>query len=127
MTPSNELKHILLDLYQAAAAGNQAFFERLILDDEGVITIGSAPEEYWQGYTTILRERSARSANSSVLTIVPGEIQAFVDGTIGWVADRPTLQLADGSELPLRLTAVFKKEADDWKLVQQHVSVGVSD
>jgi len=125
MLRSEELKDLLLDLYQASAAGNQSFFEGLISNDDDVITIGSEPEEYWQGYSTILRERSSRSSTSDIGSIVPGDIQAFVEGAVGWVADRPTLKLTDGSELRLRLTAVFRSEAGRWKLVQQHVSIGV--
>jgi hypothetical protein len=125
MLRSEELKDLLLDLYRASAAGDQSFFEGLISNDDTVITIGTEPEEYWQGYSTILRERSSRSSTSGVAGIVPGDIQAFVEGTVGWVADRPTLKLRDASELGLRLTAVFRSEADRWKLVQQHVSIGV--
>ena len=57
--------------------------------------------------------------------IIDGAPEAYSEGSVGWVADHPKFKLADGTEIPLRLTAVFHKENNDWKFVQWHFSVGV--
>jgi ketosteroid isomerase-like protein len=41
--------------------------------------------------------------------------------------DRPSFVLSDGSYLPTRMTAVLRNEADGWKVVHLHFSVGVPD
>ncbi|MDQ3720968.1 MAG: nuclear transport factor 2 family protein, partial [Actinomycetota bacterium] len=58
------------------------------------------------------------------MPLVAGEPEAYVEGTVGWVADRPTLQLQEGA-VPTRLTMVFHQERGEWKLVQAHGSLGV--
>ena len=40
-------------------------------------------------------------------------------------ADRPKFRLPDGTEIPLRMTFVFVREEGEWKVAQQHISIGV--
>lgn len=58
------------------------------------------------------------------MPLVPGDPEAYSEGTVGWAADRPTLQLQGGT-VAVRLTAVLHREDDDWKFVQMHGSLGV--
>ena len=37
------------------------------------------------------------------------------------------VRLPDGTDIPLRLTMVFHQENSDWKIVQWHISTGVSN
>ena len=46
---------------------------------------------------------------------------------MGWAAGRPTFHLPDGTALPLRVTAVVRREGGDWRCVHWHVSVGVDN
>lgn len=59
------------------------------------------------------------------LSAVEAAPQAYSEGTVGWVADHFKLRLPDGAEIPVRLTAVFRKENNDWKIVLRHASIGV--
>ena len=61
------------------------------------------------------------------LRAVPGDLQGYREGSVGWAADQPTFHLPDGTALALRLTAVFRHEAGEWRCVQWHVSVGVGN
>jgi len=124
---SEDLKRLVLALYEASVTGNGAFLNNLVSDDDSVVTIGTAPDEFWMGHSAILQARTSRAQTSSIVAIIPGKIQAFAEGTVGWVVDQPRLRLADGSEIDLRFTAVFHVEQGQWKLVQQHASVGVPD
>lgn len=54
-----------------------------------------------------------------------GSIQAHSEGSVGWAADQPALVLPDGNEVPMRLTSVWRQEADTWKMVQFHLSIGI--
>jgi len=60
-----------------------------------------------------------------LIAIVGSDPMAYSEGTVGWVADRPRFRLDDGTESPIRLTAMFHKEQGAWKMVHFHVSVGV--
>ena len=59
------------------------------------------------------------------VSITPGEGRAYQEGTVGWIADRPTFTLPDGTMFSVRFTAVAHREDGQWKLVQAHTSVGV--
>jgi len=53
-----------------------------------------------------------------------GDVRAYREGDIGWVADQPTLKI--GSVVALcRHTSVFVLERDEWRIVQHHFSIGV--
>ncbi len=127
MEGSAELRALVLRLYQAMTTGDIPFMERLISHEPGVLSIGSDPNEWWSGYETILRVGKAQlqEMGGSVVRVVGADPLAYSEGSVGWVADRATFELPDGTKLPFRLTAVFHKEGGEWKLVQQHSSVGV--
>ena len=127
MEPSNELKELYLQSCKAQSSGDYSFFERYFSKKEGVLAIGTDPTEWWAGYDTIIRVFKAQLKETGGFQILADTPQAYRDGSIGWVAGRPTLKLPDGTEMQVRLTAVFRKEQDDWKIVQWHVSTGISN
>jgi hypothetical protein len=55
--------------------------------------------------------------------IVPGDLIAIADREGGWVVDRPTVRLKNGTELHIRLTLVWRDEYGIWKIVHSHASV----
>ena len=55
--------------------------------------------------------------------VVPGEIIAYADRQAGWVVDRPTVRLKNGTELHLRLSLFWRNEYGIWKIVHSHVSL----
>jgi ketosteroid isomerase-like protein len=125
MNPSDELKKTLLRLYESESSGDIGALEGLLSHREDVLTIGTDPGEWWLGYSTIHRIFSAQSQEMAGVTIKAGEISAFEEGSVGWASDQARIQLPGGHEIPMRVTTVFHKEEGDWKIVQQHVSVGV--
>jgi hypothetical protein len=46
-------------------------------------------------------------------------------GDVGWVVDRPTIELAGGGRFETRLTFVVHRQDGAWKIVHTHTSVGV--
>jgi ketosteroid isomerase-like protein len=58
------------------------------------------------------------------VTLTAGELGAWRQGDVGWVADQPTIKLGD-AEVICRHTSVFVRELGHWRIVQHHFSIGV--
>ncbi len=124
-----DLREVFLRYYQALQQGDAALATGLTSREDGVLGIGTDPNEWWSDYPTLERifTTQLREMREAGVTFQPGEAQCYQEGTVGWCADRPRLSLPDGTEVPARLTAVFHREAGDWKMVQFHTSIGVSN
>jgi ketosteroid isomerase-like protein len=125
MQPSNELKDLMLRWYASFSAGNATEIARILAHQPEVTFIGTDPAEWVTGYEAIVRGFTLQTAEVSGVQIEAGELTAYSDGNVGWVADRPMIKLPDGTGIPTRSTLVFQRQAGEWKLVQQHISVGV--
>jgi hypothetical protein len=118
MERSAELRDLMLRIYQALASGEADYFDQLASRQEGLIAIGTDPAEWWPDYGSFVGALRAQLREmGGGFPITPGDPQAFREGSVGWVADRPTLALPDSPPLPFRLTMVFHREADGWKAV----------
>jgi hypothetical protein len=125
MERSNELRDLVLRTYEAMASGDVSFYDRRLSRQDGVLIIGSDPNEWWSGYDTITQVFKAQMREMGGVSCLPGDPQAYSMGDVGWVADRPRFRLPDGTELPVRMSIVFAKEDGEWKVTHQHISVGV--
>jgi hypothetical protein len=125
MEHSTELKELYLRTCEALSSGDYSFFERYFSQKDGVLAIGTDPTEWWVGYATITGVFKAQLEEAGGFQILADTPQAYRDGPIGWVAGQPALKLPDGTEMPVRLTAVFQREQNDWKIVQWHFSFGI--
>ncbi len=124
MEKSSELRDFVLSSYKAMLDGDFGFWERHLSQKDGVLMIGTDPDEWWAGYATILKALRPQVEGLAGSTI-EGDPQAYVEGTVGWVADQFKLVRPDGTEVQARLTAVFHKENSNWKGVQWHWSISV--
>ena len=127
MEQSMELQALYGRICEAQSSGDYGFFESHFSRKEGVLAIGTDPSEWWDGYDTIVRVFKAQLKEVADFQIMADTPHAFCDGSMGWVAGRPTLKLPDGTEMPFRLTLVFQKEPNGWKIVQWHSSIGISN
>lgn len=127
MRESQELRDVYLRLCEAEASGDLGFIERLFSREAGMLAIGTDPGEWWAGSDRTLQAFKAQfAALGGKVPISAGEPLAWEEGTVGWVADQPRLRLPDG-DVRFRLTGVFHKEGGEWRLVQTHASLGVSN
>lgn len=124
MERSVELKNDILGLYESMSKGDATAVINLYSHQNGVLSIGTDANEWWEGYAVLAPVVKAQLQEMGGIQIIPGNLKAFVEGNVGWVADRPIIQLLNGEEIILRLTAVFHKERGGWKIVQRHVSIG---
>jgi hypothetical protein len=86
--------------------------------------VGAAATSWWSGSRVVKEWKEQLRAMGGRLPLTPGAPEGFSEGSVGWVADRPTLAMPNGSRLALPFTAVFHREAGVWKLVQCHGLMG---
>ena len=124
---SFELRDLCLRFYQAMEAGNASQALGLVSREQGGLSIGTDPAEWWSDYASVERVYDAQlpEMRDASVRFQPGEVQCYHEGTVGWCADRPRIILPDGTEQSMNLTAVFHKEGDTWKVVQSHACFGV--
>jgi hypothetical protein len=122
MTPSPEILATMLDLYRHMLAGESDAANALISTDPATLLIGSAGE--WVDDQAVLRGTYQVDTEGLIAGDQP---VAYANGDVGWFADQPTWRFADGSEAQMRMSAVLQREADGWRMVHSHLSVGVPD
>jgi hypothetical protein len=127
MDRSPELEDLTRQLYYAVSRADAAFFERYLSRGESCVVIGTAPGEWWEDYDAALDSiRKQMGSVGESMELAAGEVRAYRQGEVGWVADQPTLKLGSVSAL-CRHTSVFLREADEWRIVQHHFSIGVAN
>lgn len=126
MRPDSDLTTYMKKMYEMFEAGSPAAADSLVSSVGGVLGIGTDPEEWWTDGAVVAAFRTqVPEMHSAGMRLRSGEVAAYSEGSVGWVADRPVLHLPDGSAVPMRLTAVWHRDGDAWKMVQFHLSVGV--
>ena len=124
---STELREVFLRVYEGMETGDVGLILDLMSRDAGVLVIGTDPDEWWSDFATIEQVYTVQlnEMRESGVTFQTGDPQCYQEGSVGWCADRGTMVLPDGTQQPVRLTAIFHQEGGDWKMVHSHVSLGV--
>lgn len=127
MQASPELREIINGWFTSVASGNSSWADRHISRGAGVRLIGTDPSEWLAGaeVAAFLKEEVKAMAGSVQVTL--GETEAYTEGSVGWGVARPTLTMPGGMEIHPRWGAVFHREEGEWKLVQLHASIGLSN
>lgn len=122
---SPELEQVLRDTLDAMARSDISEIERRTSRDACVLSIGSDPGEWAEGYDEIMR-LFRESTPDGELGVRAGlsDVKAFREGGIGWAAGHGYFELED-TRVPVRVTAVLHQEDGEWKAVQSHASIGV--
>jgi len=124
MQKSNELRDVILNGYKAMGNGDIGWWERHLSKGAGAVMIGTDPSEWWAGYASIL-DAVRPQVKALAGSVMEGDPQAYVEGTVGWYADQVQWKLPNGSVLSARVTGVCTKEEGEWKFLQSHFSIGV--
>ncbi len=131
MEHSDELRDLMLRFYEASTTGDLSFLEHHVSRQQGTVFVGTDPNEWWEGFEAFAEAMQAQSESmgeGSRLQIVPGQVQAYREGNVGWAIDRDaSFRLPDGTQIPFRNSCVFLEEDGEWKLIHGHSSIGVSN
>ncbi|HMK11055.1 MAG TPA: nuclear transport factor 2 family protein [Acidimicrobiales bacterium] len=125
MERSSDLVATTQKFYDSLSAGDAEAATSLVSTADGMLMIGTDPNE-WLTDHKILTDLFAAQVSAGV-NVRGGEIQAFEEGSVGWIADRAAFILPDGTEVPVRITAVFHKEDGQWRMIQSHASLALSN
>jgi ketosteroid isomerase-like protein len=124
MEPAPEVRDLYLQFNKAFSSGDASPMLGTFSRIAGVVEIGLAPDAWSEGYDSISARLTSVSKEIAGASMEPGDVQAFQEGTVAWLADRPTLTTPDGMRVSVRMTLVFHREDDGWKVVQSHISMG---
>jgi ketosteroid isomerase-like protein len=128
MERSAELEDFVRESYAIMLAGNVSALDGVLSHAEETLMIGTDPDEWWEGRDAFLTAFQGQTeAMGGGITLTGGDPRAYVEGDMGWVADRPSYRLPDGTELSARVTGVLRKENGNWRWVQSHSSIGVAN
>lgn len=126
--PSVEVKELMTRFYEAASKGDFEGLDGLISRRTGILWIGTDPNEWWESPEAVFQAWQAQTAAlNGPAPITSGNVTAYQHGDVAWVSDRPTFHLPDGRSLPFRLTAVWMREPEGWRIVQVHTSLGLAN
>lgn len=126
MQPSAEIKELMTRFYEAASKGDFEFVDGLLSRRAGVLWIGTDPDEWWESPEAVFKAWQAQTAElGGPAPITGGNVTAYQHGDVAWVSDRPTFHLPNGKTLPFRLTAVWQREPEGWRIIQVHISLAV--
>jgi len=129
MQSSSEIEAIVDRFFAAMNQRDSVTFINLHADEPGVVFIGTDPVEWWVGLDSLasINEAQMNEFEAGGLSFDLGSVDAFVEGTVGWAAARPTLLFPDGTRVSSRFTAVLHLDRGIWRFVQWHVSVGTEN
>ena len=118
----------------------EAYFAALTTDDadrlldlispaDHFVKIGTEPGEYVEGSGGAAQYYHHHVASTRDFTIDIEHLDVQERGPVAWFYTRQQWRLkwqGRYEELALRLTGVLEREADEWKFVQIHASIGVA-
>jgi len=119
---SQELAQRTRELYADLSSGQADRASLLYSQEPGRVFVGFTDAEF-HGTSDPRGATKAEFFVEPGHPIVPGELAAFSDRDAGWVVDRPTVQLANGTEVHFRLTLLWRNEYGIWKIVHSHASI----
>jgi len=119
---SQELRQRTRELYAALASGHPERASLLYSQEPGRVFVGITSTDFRTSSDPrgVARDEFFIEPGTA---IVPGELIAYSDREAGWVVDRPTVRLRNGTELHLRLTLLWRNEYGIWKIVHSHASI----
>jgi hypothetical protein len=130
----DHIRALVNQYHVASTDGDRAFMENITSSSQEALLLGSDSNEivtghdnivaWWQGLFDFLE--SIGYPNGGLPVVSPVNVQVGHLGGIAWAAEQATWQFA-GGDVPFRISLVFRKEGKEWKVIQQHFSIGVAN
>jgi hypothetical protein len=115
---SREVRDIIASWFTSVASGDAAWISRHVDSD---------PAEWLSGDDAAAYLVIEAEAMGGMVTIQPGDLDAYEEGSVGWGVARPALNFPNGISIPIRWSGAFRQEDGGWTLVQAHASIDLSN
>ena len=124
MDAAARVRELWAGLYATLEIGDASAWADALAED--ALVIGTDDAEWWQGRSTALSviTEQVRELHEAGARYSGSDPQVRQSGDVLWVADRPSVVLADGTAVPARFTAVLTRDGDTLLIEQLHVSIG---
>jgi class 3 adenylate cyclase len=124
MEPSDELKRVAERFFHSVREGDEEAVLAKLSRQPGFERFGSDPAEWWRDgeQAALVWIQQMREMGGGYPWRLVGDVNAQVEGTVGWFALQAEFDTPTGVER-LRLTAVLHLEHGDWRIVQIHSAV----
>ena len=127
MEPSEEIRRVVTRLVESVRDGDEEAVSVRFSRQAGVERFGSDPAEWWRDAESavLVWQQQMREMGGYPWRLVD-EVHAMAEGTVGWASARLEFDSPVGV-VPLRLTLVLHLEHGEWKIVQCHSSVPMTN
>jgi adenylate cyclase len=88
----------------------------------GTLAVGTATEEWWSGHDVISAAVNVQLPEMPDFKLPIETIEAWREGTVGWVSVQASLETEEGRTTPFRVTLVAHREGAYWRIVNMHTS-----
>ena len=122
MSATDDMRELLDRMYDSFASGDPTVWTDNVADD----VLGIGTDEWWEGRSMIANVVTAQveEMSSEGVRLTSGQPHIVACGDVVWSVDRPVLHLGDGTETPLRVTAIAVSAHGSLQLKHFHYSVG---
>ena len=127
MEPSSELRRIIEGWFEAASKGDVKWRDQHVSRNSRIRIVGTEPSEWLVGQQAYEFLKNEAEAVGGKIKISVDEAEAYAEGNVGWGVAKITIALPNGKRKSPRWSAVFHREDGEWKLVQLHASIGMSN
>ncbi|HTV12047.1 MAG TPA: nuclear transport factor 2 family protein [Acidimicrobiales bacterium] len=115
-----EVRAVLEQMRVALKTGDTEALGSLLLDSPDAVHIGTDAREWWTTQDLV----KAVTGHSDITTSVD-HMGVHVLGDVAWAEARGHFTSPKGAECPVRVTSVLVRESGQWKVAQEHASIGV--
>jgi len=130
MEPAPELADFLQRFlrYWSAADAEQSL--DAISRQRGVLMLGSAPEEWWEGPDTIsaiMKVTAHEYREVGGFHFESESTSAWKEGSVGWIASKGFVRIGDREPINGTITIVVHEDGAHWRMVQAHFAIDIAN
>lgn len=123
-TRSPEIEAVARRALAAFSEGDLPTLENLVSSDPALRVMGFDVEEWWKGAEEFISIRRKQAHESPEFRVIPEEVEAFEEGTVGWATVFSTIVTSE-ARTPMRNTAVLLLEMGSWRIIHWQNSIPV--
>jgi uncharacterized protein (TIGR02246 family) len=129
---TDRLKSVMDEINRAWETEDIELFSRIVAHDADLVSFGSDVNDQWIGWEALRKGLEEQFAVFSDTRVTPHRLDVHVSktGQVAWLAQAMAVSTRffdSPLRLEARITSVFEKRDAEWKLVQFHYSVPISE